>query len=462
MHFVTGAARLLRGADLDASSASVIESLRLADALAAIRDLRSPGLTELNEAILTVLCHGSTGPLKLIHDRLEVGDVIGEISEDSDSVPIAKDLEQQTKRLRLKRTTEIKTLDLDLRKENDLEKSGLFHRLELLGICWVTKLDMSLSTSTFHEYWQVAWKPELAVEVIDANLWGSTIEQASVNKTVDQANKSSDVAELARLLDKVLLSQLNSIVPVILSQVQNQAAASSQILHLMQAVPALSRVARYSDVRKTEAGLVLPILEGLLERIMVGLIPACSSLDDEAAQQMAANVAEVLEAIERLQREDWRDAWLAVLRQLMQQPVHGLLRGRCCRALLDKGRLGEEEFHKVARLALSQANEPAVVAAWATGLLAGSGMVLLHQEELWRILDQWLVELPEATFVETLPLLRRAFADFTGPERRTMGEKVKGLGGGVKRVAVDESPRLNLERARLVLPVLRQILGVGE
>ena len=124
MHFITGAARLLRGADLDASSASVIESLRLADALAAIRDLRSPGLTELNEAILTVLCHGNTSPLKLIHDRLEVGDVIGEVPDDITSVPIARDLEQQQKALRLKRTTEIKILDLDLRKDNDLNRSA--------------------------------------------------------------------------------------------------------------------------------------------------------------------------------------------------------------------------------------------------------------------------------------------------------------------------------------------------
>ena len=29
--------------------------------------------------------------------------------------------------------------------------------------------------------------------------------------------------------------------------------------------------------------------------------------------------------------------------------------------------------------------------------------------------------------MEMLPLLRRAFADFTGPERRQMGEKVKHL-----------------------------------
>lgn len=462
-HYVTGAARLLREADLDASSASVIESVRLADALAAMRDLRSPGLTELNEAMLAVMCHGQAAPLKLIHDQLEVGDVIGEVPEDSDSIPLARDLEQHQKKLRLKRTTEIKLLDLDLRKKNDLDRSALFHRLELLDIGWAKKQPQLMLTSTFHEYWQTAWKPELAVEVIEASLWGSTIEQAAGNKAIDRAEQSNDVAALAKLLDQVLLAQLENTVPMILDRVQNQAAAATEVRPLMQAVPSLSRITRYSDVRQTKAELVLPILEGLLARIMAGVQAACSSLDEDAASQMCQDIVGVLEAIELIQRDDLRETWLVQMHQLMQSQAHGLLRGRCCRILLEKGRLSDETFYRIIRLGLSTANEPSVVAAWATGLLTGSGMLLLHQDEFWRILDRWLMELPEQTFVEILPLLRRAFADFTGPERRAMGEKIVQLGSETTSTArpglADDIP-LNHERARLVLPVLRQILGL--
>jgi len=208
---------------------------------------------------------------------------------------------------------------------------------------------------------------------------------------------------------------------------------------------------------------VLPILEGLLARIFVGLLPACSSLDDDAAKQMTGNMDGVQQSLELLQRQDLLDAWLAQLQLLMNKDVHGLLRGRCCRILLEKGRLVDEEFHRVCRLALSTVNEPSVVAAWATGLLQGSGMVLLHQDELWRILDRWLIELPETTFIEMTPLLRRAFADFTAPERRAMGEKVKHLDSPTsssKKTSATEKASINLERARLVLPVLRRILGI--
>ncbi|HEY1107024.1 MAG TPA: DUF5682 family protein, partial [Opitutaceae bacterium] len=50
--------RLLRSRDLDASTAQVIDGVRLAEHLAAFRGRAIPGLAELNEAALAVFCHG--------------------------------------------------------------------------------------------------------------------------------------------------------------------------------------------------------------------------------------------------------------------------------------------------------------------------------------------------------------------------------------------------------------------
>jgi hypothetical protein len=52
----TRVAALLREEDLDASPASVIEAVRLAETLAALRGRSLPDLTEVNEAVQTVLC----------------------------------------------------------------------------------------------------------------------------------------------------------------------------------------------------------------------------------------------------------------------------------------------------------------------------------------------------------------------------------------------------------------------
>jgi hypothetical protein len=131
--------------------------------------------------------------------------------------------------------------------------------------------------------------------------------------------------------------------------------------------------------------------------------------------------------------------------------------------LLDARAISTDELYRLARLSLSSVNPPAECAAWATGLLRGSGMALLHQDALWQVFDRWLSELSAPVFVEMMPLLRRAFADFTGPERRQMGEKVKHLRSGseglpVVPVSRGRSTELDHERASRVLPILAHIL----
>ncbi|WP_256258655.1 DUF5682 family protein, partial [Burkholderia ubonensis] len=116
-----------------------------------------------------------------------------------------------------------------------------------------------------------------------------------------------------------------------------------------------------------------------------------------------------------------------------------------------------DELARQAGLALAAATPPAESTGWLTGLLRGSGLLLLQQDALWRVIDGWLSGLDDQVFMERLPLLRRAFADFQPAERREMGSKVKHMDAppAAASVSVDIDP----ERAARVLPVLAAILG---
>lgn len=458
------AARLLRESDLDASSASVIEARRLADALAALREIRAPGLAELNEAILTVLCHGESMPLALIRNRLEIGDILGSVPEETPAVPLAQDLGRLQVSLRMKPSTESKRLDLDLRKENDLARSQLLHRLTLLGIAWGRLEQTEGKASTFHEIWQVEWQPEFAIALIEANIWGNTVEAAATAKVVHDGAASLELAAVTALLDASILAGLERAVDPLLARVQAMAAVGADVRHLMDALPPLARIARYGDVRGTNAAHVEPILVGMFERVLVGIGAACSALDDDAAARMLDSMARVAEALTILNRDDLEAEWRTCLSQLMHKAIHALLRGWCCRKLLESRVLSEAELYRLARLALSSANPPAECAAWATGLLRGSGLALLHQDGVWEVFDRWLADLSSETFVEMVPLLRRAFCDFTGPERRQMGEKVRRLRTKTSAPRPESGPsadaEIDHERAAQVLPILKHILGI--
>ncbi len=466
IRWLTHAAHLLREEGLDASSASVIEAVRLGDSLAALRDLPMPGMAELHEAIQTVLCNGNATPMTLIRDRLEIGEKLGEVPPETPAVPLQRDLEARQRRLRLKPTTAVETLELDLRNDTDRARSQLLHQLRLLGIEWGKLQRVAGSKKgSFHEKWQTQWQVEFIVALIEANVWGNTLETAATSFVCHTADTEQELPPLTELLDKTILAELPSAVDYLLTCVQKRAAVSADVRHLMDALPPLARVARYGNVRETRTEQIMPVIDGLFERVVVGLPGACGSLDDDAAQAMLESINHVQESVSLLNREDQQREWQKVLRQLINRDsVHGLVRGRCCRLLLEQKILDEEELQRLARLALSPVTPAPQAASWVEGVLNGSGLQLLHLDGLWVALDSWLSELTEDVFVTLLPLLRRAFAGFHAPERQKMGEKVKHLRtqpqAGAKR-GMKTDITLQRERADMVLPILAHILGVN-
>lgn len=458
VQWMTRAARLMREADLDASSAHVIEAVRLAETLAALRGRALPGLDELMEAALSVLCAGAPAPLRLIERRLVIGNRLGKVPEDVPQVPLQADLAAQSKRLRLPVSADEKDYDLDLRKPLDLERSHLLHRLRLLAIEWGEPREGNgRQAGTFHEHWRVQWKPELAVRVIDGARWGSTVEEAASNLAIDQAARLERIDALAGLLEQVLLAALPAATDALLRLLDSRAAVARDVVEMMNALPPLASTQRYGSVRRIDAGLLGSILDSLVTRVCIGLPGACASLDDDAAGQMCTRLKQVDAAVLLLEREENTRAWRAALAQLAEQgSLHALVAGRVARLLHDAGAASGEDSGRRLSLALSMATEPLSAAHWIEGFLSGSGLILVHDDTLWALIDGWLASLSPAHFVEALPLLRRTFSTFQSGERRQMGERAR---RGLTPPGPAAASGVDAERAARVLPVLRQIYG---
>ncbi|MBA3824511.1 MAG: hypothetical protein H0X24_11540 [Ktedonobacterales bacterium] len=467
IRWLTKVAGVLRDEGLDTSSASVIEAVRLAEALAALRALPMPGLAEMHEATLTVLCHGEAGRMRVVRDRIEIGERMGAVPPETPAVPLQRDLDAQIKRLRMERTTAIKPLELDLREDAHRAKSQLLHRLQLLGIPWGKPERVSGGKQgTFWEHWTMQWQVEFAVNIIEANIWGNTVALAAVAYARHAADTAHDLPALTTLLDRVILAELPDAADYILDRVENEAAVAADVRHLMLALPPLAKVARYGDVRGTKAQHVLPVLGTLFDRALVGLPLACASLDDDAAQGLLDSLDAVQFSVDLLDDADQRAAWAGALRDLMErETIHGLVRGRCTRLLLNSRALEAAELELRARHALSLVVPPDQAAAWIAGVLRGDSERLLYEDGLWLALDHWLRDLAPETFIALLPLLRRAFADFATPARRKMGDKVKRLSDATPTTATtagSDAHPIDRARADLTLPVLAQFLGIGK
>ncbi|MVO83629.1 hypothetical protein GPA10_02335 [Streptomyces sp. p1417] len=490
--WLTKVARLLREEDRIVSSAHVIEAVRLADTLAVMRGRPLPGLTETMDAVRAVLCEGSDVPLALVHDRLVVGDVLGEVPESAPAVPLQRDLTRAQRRLRLKPEALEREVELDLRKDTDAARSRLLHRLRLLGVAWGEPVASRGSTGTFRETWRLRWEPELSVRVAEAGVWGTTVLGAATAKAAADAAEAPALADVTALAERCLLAELPEALPVVMRVLADRAALDADVGHLAQALPALVRSMRYGDVRGTDTGALGEVARGLAERVFVGLPPACAGLDADAAAAMRGHIDAVHVAVGLLgdlsvrgegdgpggaDPDDgdtgWggRSRWARVLRGLVEgERVAGAVRGRCARLLMDDGSLEEGEAARFMRLALSPGTEPAEAAAWIEGFVgggAGGGMLLVHDERLLGLVDQWLTRVSGDAFVDVLPLLRRTFAAYEPGVRRTLGELVRrGPGRPGAAPSASGTPGfaadLDRDRADAVLPMLGLLLGLGD
>ena len=457
--WLTHAARLFREQDMDCSSAHIIEASRLATSLAALRERPRPGLPELYEALQTTVCMGDSAPLRLIERQLIVGDKLGTIPETAPTVPLQRDLEQQQKSLRLKPEAARKVLDLDLRQANDLARSHLLHRLRLLEIGWATPGGSRNAKGTFHELWEMQWVPELPIAVIAASRWGNTILEAATAKAVELSGEA-DLLRLAELVNDILFADLPDAVGHATRMLEEKAATANDVGQLLEAIPPLAAIARYGNVRQTDAGMVARVLEGLIPRASIGLPGACTSLDDESAAAMRDRIIAAHNAVRLLGDEDRWESWLSALHQtaLRDGTAHELLRGMAVRLLFDEQRLPVEEAARLMSLSLSAAAAPASASAWIEGFLNQSALVLLHDDALWGVLANWLDGLNDTHFTNILPMLRRTFSGFSAPERRQLGERAKRAAGKPMQKQVET--RWDAERAALPVPLLRRVLGL--
>jgi len=461
----TRVARLLREADIDCSSAHVIECVRLSEALAAVRERPLPGLAEMMEAARSVLTTGEEAPLQLIRQSLIIGQKMGRVADGVPTVPLQRDLEKLQKSLRLKVSASQETLELDLRKDNDLARSRLLHRLLLLRLPWGNITETRGGKGTFREGWKLQWMPEFALSVIEAAPYGNTVESAASAYSIKLANEAKVLATLTELISRLLFADLPLALAPVMQELENRVAVTGDIPQLMTAVPPLAKVSRYGDVRQTDTSQIIHILNGLILRITIGLTAACQSLDDDAAADMAEKIGALHSSIELASQPEHLTLWLPCLARVADASgIHARVRGVAARILLDAKHNTLEETSTRMSYALSRGEAPESAASWLEGFLSGSGMVLVHDDALFRIVNDWVDTLSAEHFTSVLPLVRRTFATFPVMERRQIGERVQRgqIGSTANSAPISTEENWDQERVLKLVPVLRQILNLGE
>ena len=417
------------------SSAEVIEAVRLAQTLAAMRKSRYPCLQDLKDAAITTMGHGNLSELAVAFADTEIGKIIGYLPEGVARTSVQEDFYRQLKKLKLERfrTAELQRLDLDLREKLnvksqdaaflDLHRSFFLHRLRVLDIHFANALRSKQDNANWGEYWELRWTPEVEIEVVESSLLGDTIEGAAAFALKERAEQATSIEQAAGIFQDAFLCGMPAAAEHALMVLQSLSVDSAALTEVAATADKLSLVVRYGDLRRFDSTPVIPMIEQLFLRANLTLEDACNC-DAKAA----GGVTQAIDRLNTLQlNHDFLDqnAWVSLLEHISDRDdLNTKCSGFAMAILLERGIATEELLSREVSRRLSPGVPADLGAGWFEGLAGKNRYALIARLSLWRHLSDYIDSLDEDTFRRALVFLRRAFADFTPSEKSDIAENL--------------------------------------
>ena len=256
-------ARHLREAGTHRSTAEVIDGVRLAETLSALKDGLAPTLADLRDAAVTLLGHGELSTVKDALAHVDVGTAIGELPKGVSQTSIQSGLRARAgppQAGKVHAPTVKQELELDLRENRRRQErgGGLSRPEPLLVLSSAARAGRLASpqpvatrqqSATWAEKWHLQWTPESEIALVEAVLLGETVELATAYKFKTQLESCTSIADAAVLVRDACQCGLMKSMELARRRLQELAATSSEFTAMAHAAWQLSLVVRYGDVR---------------------------------------------------------------------------------------------------------------------------------------------------------------------------------------------------------------------
>lgn len=434
-----------------ASSAQIIEAVRLAESLAAMRGGASPVLRDLRDAAETCIGEGSFAAISVAAADTEIGTKIGALPEGVSRTGIQDDFYRQLKELKLEkyRTVTAQDLRLDLRENLrvnggksaflDLNRSFFLHKLRVLGISFAQLLESNQENATWSEGWVICWTPESEIQLVEAALTGDTVELAAsftIKESVERAANMSDVADA---VEDAFMCGMPTAASYAVSALQAMAVDAASFEELAKTAFRLSSIVTYGDIRKADSAPLIPILQQIYYRACLILTGSC--VCDDNASHTISDAMNRLNSVELAQDFLETENWLSALAETARRDdLNTRLSGFAAAILLERGKMTNDELKTEVSRRLSKGVPADLGAGWFEGLTLKNRYGLIARLSLWESLDEYIKSLDDEEFKRALVFLRRAFADFSSAEKDSIAEnlgEIWGLNGAEVSEAVN-------------------------
>lgn len=426
-----------------ASSAQIIEAVRLANSLAEMRGGKLgnvPALRDLRDAAETCLGEGSFAAISVAVADTEIGTKIGALPEGVSRTSIQDDFYRLLKDLKLEkyRSVTAQDLRLDLRENLrakgeksaflDLSRSFFLHKLRVLGIAFAEPRISDQDNATWSESWVVCWTPESEIQLVESALRGDTVELAASFAIKETVEKSANMSEVAAAVEDAFLCGMPTAASYAVSALQAMAVDAASFEELAKTAFRLSSIVTYGDIRKADSAPLIPILQQIYYRASL-ILPGSCVCDDNASQSISEAMNQ-LNSVELAQEFLETESWLNALKEVARRDdLNTRLSGFAAAVLLERNRMTNDELKIEVSRRLSKGVPADLGAGWFEGLTLKNRYGLIARLSLWESLDEYIQSLDDEEFKRALVFLRRAFADFSSGEKDSIAENLGEIWG---------------------------------
>ena len=447
--YLSTVARNMRVEGTHRSTAEVIEGVRLARTLSALKDGQAPTLADLEDAAVTLIGHGEHSAVSDALARVNVGTAIGRLPKGVSKTSIQDDFDRELKRLKLDkyRTNVKQELGLDLRENRrvkteeaaylDLNRSSFLHRLRILGISFAESVQTRQDSATWAEKWNIQWTPESEIELVEAVLLGETVELAAAYQFRTTLDECDSVKDAAALVNDACQCGLMKAMEHARRRLQELASQSTEFVAVANAANQLGMTVRYGDVRRFDPQPLIPLIADLFVQGALALM-ATANCDNEAAKRIVVAMDELNKVSLEYSEEVEEDLWVERLKRLSDADDRNpVLSGYACSILLERGMISNDELAREVSRRLSPGISADLGAGWFEGVAGRNRYALLARQPMWEQLASYISSLDDEQFRRALVFLRRAFGTFSPHEKRQISENL-GEHWGVSRDVASE------------------------
>lgn len=452
LQYIVSSGKMTRSKEGGISTYDEICACSMARGLAALRGKREPGAYELQDAVLSSFVKGEYNiatdlPMRELR-RLMTGNQVGDLCKNANEPPILQDFREQCKKfgLNIGSTLGEEVVLSIFSKKKHRRMSMFFHRVDFLQTDFAKRmkgpnLQSGKDRNLMCEIWKYKWNTRVMSGLIDASVYGASIEEAILGLVNQELKKDLPAKESTLLLTRVFEMGLDARLERVQDRVHELLLKDTDFYSLTAALRTLTMLQELGTLYQSE--MKLQDLIAVCCRKVIALLPAMTRVKDEDMGTCMEALKTLYQLTGRRSMESFtelREGYMQVLHKMKQdtqiQPgvngcIHGILYG-CC----------QEEAAKVEQVCrgyLSGTHDQLMkTAMFFRGLFYAAKDLAFVGDRFLQMLDDFLQQVPEEDFMKLLPELRMAFTYFTPGEVDRIAASAAGLHGKKREDITDK------------------------